>query len=87
MRSFINKTNLKKCKIASLLCLGLMPVLTTLQDYSQEILARCPNRYHKSPSADCKKVGLSNRSTKNVQADITKMKILVSVRSSAMRTL
>jgi hypothetical protein len=88
MLSFINQTSLKKCKIAALLCLGLMLVLTTLQDYSQEILARCPNGYHKSPSGDCKKksVGLT-APPKNVQVGITKMKILVSVRSSAMRTL
>ena len=36
----------------------------TLQNYSQEILARCPNGYHKSPSGDCEKVGGSNGSKK-----------------------
>ena len=82
MRSIINQASLKKCKIATLLCLGLMLVLTTLQDYSQEILARCPNGYHKSPLGDCEKVSGSNGSPKNVQVGITKMKILVSVRSS-----
>lgn len=55
MHSSINQTSLKKCKIAALLCLGLMFVLATLQNYSQEILARCPNGYHKSPSGDCEK--------------------------------
>ena len=64
MRSIINQTSLKKCKISALLCLGLMLVLTTLQDYSQEILARCPNGYHKSPLRDCEKVSGSNGSPK-----------------------
>jgi endonuclease YncB( thermonuclease family) len=64
MHSSINQTSLKKCKIAALLCLGLMFVLATLQNYSQEILARCPNGYHKSPSGDCEKVGGSNGSSK-----------------------
>ena len=60
MDSSINQTSLKKCKIDALLCLGLMFVLATLQNYSQEILARCPNGYHKSPSGDCEKVSGSN---------------------------
>lgn len=64
MHSSINQNSLKKCKIAALLCLGLMFVLATLQNYSQEILARCPNGYHKSPSGDCEKVGGSNGSSK-----------------------
>jgi endonuclease YncB( thermonuclease family) len=55
MHSCINQISLKKCRIAALLCLGLMLVLATLQNYSQEILARCPNGYHKSPSGDCEK--------------------------------
>ena len=64
MRSNINQASLEKCKIATLLCLGLMLVPATLQNYSQEILARCPNGYHKSPSGDCEKVGGSNGSKK-----------------------
>lgn len=64
MHSSINQTSLKKCKIAALLCLGLMFVLATLQNYSQEILARCPNGYHRSPSGHCEKVGGSNGSSK-----------------------
>ena len=51
----INQLILKKFKMIALLCLGVVLIIATLQTYSQEILARCSNGYHKSPSGDCEK--------------------------------
>lgn len=51
----INQLILKKFKLTALLCLGVVLIIATLQTYSQEILARCSNGYHKSPSGDCEK--------------------------------
>ena len=54
------------------LCLGVVLIIATLQTYSQEILARCSNGYHKSPSGDYEKY-VPHKELQDAIMDITEV--------------